>query len=104
MVVLNFVGSWKFFGMMMVYWLAGLQSLPTDVYETAKVDGASSWAVLQYITLPLLAPYAVVILLLTIVNSMNVFDLVKILTGGGPLHATKTADLYIFRYAFFSRR
>jgi len=100
MLVLIFVGSWKFFGMMMVYWLAGLQSLPGDVYEAAKVDGASYWQTMRSITLPLLMPVAAVILLLTVVNSMHVFDLVKTLTNGGPFFATETVDLYIYNYAF----
>lgn len=100
MIVLILVGSWKFFGMMMVYWLAGLQSLPPDVYESAKVDGANGWQTLRHITIPLLAPVATVILLLTVVNSMHVFDLVKTLTDGGPFFATETVDLYIYNYAF----
>jgi ABC-type sugar transport system permease subunit len=100
MLVLVLVGSWKFFGMMMVYWLAGLQSLPGDVYEAAKVDGASYWQTLWSITLPLLLPVATVITLLTVVNSMHVFDLVKTLTDGGPFFATETVDLYIYNYAF----
>lgn len=102
MIVLILIGSWKFFGMMMVYWLAGLQSLPGDVYEAAKVDGASYWQTLRSITLPLLLPVATVILLLTVVNSMHVFDLVKTLTNGGPFFATETVDLYIYGYAFSS--
>ncbi|MEK3724650.1 carbohydrate ABC transporter permease [Paenibacillus sp. FSL H8-0034] len=102
MAVLILIGSWKFFGMMMVYWLAGLQSLPGDVYEAAKVDGASYWQTLRSITLPLLMPVATVILLLTVVNSMHVFDLVKTLTNGGPFFATETVDLYIYEYAFSS--
>ncbi|TBL78940.1 carbohydrate ABC transporter permease [Paenibacillus thalictri] len=100
MIVLILVGSWKFFGIMMVYWLAGLQSLPADVYEAAKVDGASYWQTLRSVTLPLLMPVATVILLLTVVNSMHVFDLVKTLTNGGPFFATETVDLYIYNYAF----
>lgn len=100
MAVLILIGSWKFFGMMMVYWLAGLQSLPGDVYEAARVDGANYWQTLRYITLPLLLPVTVVILLLNIVNSMNVFDLVKTLTEGGPFFATETVDLYIYNHAF----
>ncbi|UQZ81307.1 Lactose transport system permease protein LacF [Paenibacillus konkukensis] len=100
MAVLILVGSWKFFGMMMVYWLAGLQSLPGDVYEAAKVDGADYWQTLRSITIPLLMPVATVILLLTVVNSMHVFDLVKTLTNGGPFFATETVDLFIYNYAF----
>ncbi|MBD2848145.1 sugar ABC transporter permease [Paenibacillus sp. IB182496] len=100
MLVLILVGSWKFFGMMMVYWLAGLQSLPGDIYEAATVDGAGYWQTLRSITLPLLLPVGTVILLLTVVNSMHVFDLVKTLTNGGPYFATETVDLYIYNYAF----
>lgn len=100
MLVLILIGSWKFFGMVLVYWLAGIQSLPKEVYEAAKTDGANGLQILRYITLPLLAPVAAVILLLTVVNSMNVFDLVKTLTGGGPFYATETVDLYIYNFAF----
>ncbi|MBB6735414.1 carbohydrate ABC transporter permease [Cohnella zeiphila] len=98
--VLVLVGSWKFFGMAMVYWLAGLQSLPGEAFEAARIDGAGSAQVLRYVTLPLLRPVAAVVLLLTVVNSMHVFDLVKTLTGGGPFYATETVDLYIYNYAF----
>jgi ABC-type sugar transport system permease subunit len=100
MIVLVLIGSWKFFGMMMVYWLAGLQSLPDDVYEAAKVDGANYWQTFSRITIPLIIPVSTVILLLTVVNSMHVFDLVKTLTDGGPFFATETVDLYIYNYAF----
>lgn len=100
MFVLILIGSWKFFGMVLVYWLAGLQTLPKDVYEAAKMDGANGLQTLRYITLPLLAPVGAVILLLTVVNSMHVFDLVKTLTGGGPFYATETVDLYIYNFAF----
>ncbi|MFS0726712.1 carbohydrate ABC transporter permease [Paenibacillus sp. 1P07SE] len=100
MAVLILVGSWKFFGMIMIYWLAALQSLPADVYEAAKVDGAGTLPTFRHITVPLLLPYAAVILLLTVVNSMHVFDLAKTLTGGGPFYATETVDLYIYEYAF----
>ncbi|MEC0265332.1 sugar ABC transporter permease [Paenibacillus anseongense] len=100
MFVLILIGSWKFFGMVLVYWLAGLQSLPKDVYEAAKTDGANGVQTLRHITLPLLAPVGAVILLLTVVNSMHVFDLVKTLTGGGPFYATETVDLYIYNFAF----
>ncbi|MFC4809651.1 carbohydrate ABC transporter permease [Paenibacillus sp. GCM10023250] len=98
--VLILVGSWKFFGMVMIYWLAGLQSLPGEVFEAAKIDGARGGQTLLYVTLPLLKPVAAVVLLLTVVNSMHVFDLVKTLTGGGPFYATETVDLHIYDYAF----
>ncbi|WP_084225468.1 carbohydrate ABC transporter permease [Paenibacillus pectinilyticus] len=102
MLVLILVGAWKFFGMMMVYWLAGLQTIQPELYDAAKVDGAGFMTTLRYIVLPLLVPIGTVILLLSVVNSLHVFDLVKTLTGGGPYFKTEMVDLYIYNYAFAS--
>ena len=100
MLVLIIIGAWKFVGIVMIYWLAGLQTISNDLYEAAAIDGAGVWGRMLHITVPLLKPISVVILLLTIVNSMQVFDLVETLTGGGPFYATQTLDLYIYNYAF----
>jgi multiple sugar transport system permease protein len=94
------VGIWKSFGMKLVYWLAGLQSLPKDVIEAAKIDGAGPAQILWYITIPLLLPIASVILLVSAVNALHVFDLVKTMTDGGPAFKTDMVDVYIYRYAF----
>src|SRR5699024_2183605 len=83
------VGAWLFFGMCMVYWLAILQSLPADVYEAAKIDGANSFKSFWYITVPLILPAALVVLLLSIMHGLNAFDLILTLTGGGPFFATR---------------
>ncbi|WP_248926210.1 carbohydrate ABC transporter permease [Paenibacillus hamazuiensis] len=96
------VGIWKSFGMKMIYWLAGLQSLPKEIYEAARVDGANSLHQFRYITVPLLLPVGSVIVLLSAVNALHVFDLVKAMTEGGPAFATDMVDLYIYRYAFSS--
>ncbi|MBW4079908.1 carbohydrate ABC transporter permease [Paenibacillus sp. S150] len=95
-------GVWKIFGTIMIYWLAGLQSLPEEIYEAAKIDGAGFWGSVRYLTLPLLVPIGTVILLLTVMNGIHVFDLASTLTGGGPFFATDMMDLYIYRYAFES--
>ncbi|GGP13957.1 carbohydrate ABC transporter permease [Oceanobacillus neutriphilus] len=100
MILLIIIGSWKEIGITMIYWLTGLQMIPREVYEAAKIDGAGSWQTLRYITLPLLKPIGATILLLTVVSSMRVFDLVKTLTEGGPYFATETLELYIYRFAF----
>ncbi|HZG83412.1 sugar ABC transporter permease [Paenibacillus sp.] len=100
--VLILVSVWKIFGMIMVFWLAGLQGLPADTFEAAKMDGASFGQTLRYITVPMLLPIGAIILLLTVVNGMHVFDLAKTLTDGGPFFATDMVDLYIYRYAFGS--
>ncbi|MBP3951899.1 carbohydrate ABC transporter permease [Bacillus suaedae] len=103
MLILIVVGSWKGLGINMVYWLAGLQSIPHDLYESAQLDGAGFWKTLRYITLPLLKPMLMVIVLLSLVGGINAFDLVKTLTDGGPNFATETLDLFIYNYAFSSQ-
>ncbi|MBW7458873.1 sugar ABC transporter permease, partial [Paenibacillus sepulcri] len=94
------VGIWKSFGMKLIYWLAAIQSLPKDVFEAAKIDGAGPLQMLRYITVPLLLPVGSVILLMSAVNALHVFDLVKAMTDGGPAFKTDMVDVYIYRYAF----
>ncbi|WP_051556686.1 carbohydrate ABC transporter permease [Alkalihalobacterium bogoriense] len=103
MMILIVVGSWKGLGINMVYWLAGLQSIPHDLYESAQLDGAGFWKTLRHVTLPLLKPMLMVIVLLSLVSGINAFDLVKTLTDGGPNFATETLDLFIYNYAFSSQ-
>jgi len=104
MAIIITVGIWKTFGYNLIYWLAGLQSIPGELYEAAKVDGASSRQQFRYITVPLLKPIAIIIILLAIIGSLNVFDLVKVMTGGGPAYATDVVATYIYRYAFSTEK
>lgn len=94
------VAVWKWFGQPMIYWLAGLQTIPEAVYEAARVDGAGWWRMLRSVTLPLLAPFGVVILLIVAVGNLQVFALIQAMTNGGPFFATETMELYIYRVAF----
>jgi len=94
------VDVWKSFGITLIYWLAALQTVPDDLYEAAKIDGASGRQTLRHITLPVIAPIGVVILLLTFQRSMNPFDLVQAMTQAGPNYATDVVGTYIYRYAF----
>jgi len=94
------VAVWKGFGVNMLYWLAGLQSIPEELYEAAKVDGATGVQAFWFVTLPLLKPVGTVITLLTITGALQVFDLMKVMTNGGPFSATETVSLFIYRYAF----
>lgn len=100
LMIVIFVGIWKSFGMKLIYWLAGIQSLPKDLFEAARIDGASPLQLFRYITVPLLLPVGSVILLLSAVNALHVFDLVKSMTDGGPAFKTDMVDVYIYRYAF----
>lgn len=94
------VQMWKTFGVSMIYWLAALQSIPGELYEAARVDGASKVQQFRSITLPLLVPFAVVIVLITAVNTLRVFDLVQTMTAGGPFFSSEVMEVYIYRNAF----
>lgn len=98
------VDMWKNLGITMVYFLAALQTIPAELYDAAKVDGASRWQSFRYVTLPLIRPLALIILLLTVVMSFNAFDLVQTMTAGGPNYATDIIPTYIYRYAFNPER
>jgi multiple sugar transport system permease protein len=102
MLTVVLISLWKELGIYMVYWLAGLQSVPKDVYEAAMVDGAGKGRVFFSIVLPLILPIGGVILTLCIINALKVFDLVKTLTEGGPYYATDVIATYVYRLAFSS--
>ncbi len=86
---------WKANSLVALLVLAGLQSIPDEVYEAAHVDGASSWQVLWNVTLPLLRPTLVVTLLLRTIESLQAFDLISAFTNGAPGNATQNLGLYI---------
>ena len=84
----------------MVYFIAGLTGISTDVYESAKLDGANGAQTLFKITLPLLAPVMKMILLLALVNSFHDMQSIMVLTEGGPMNATNVMFLYVYQLFF----
>lgn len=94
------VDIWKWFGFHMIIFLAGLQAIPIDVYEASRIDGAGWWRQLTSITLPLIVPVATINVLLSLSGAFNVFDVVYIMTTGGPNNATDVAMLEIYTQAF----
>ncbi|GHO69880.1 lactose ABC transporter permease [Ktedonobacter sp. SOSP1-52] len=94
------VGIWNTLGYNMVYFLAGLQTIPAELYEAANIDGANSFARFFRITIPLLRAVGLVIVILAILGSLQVFDLVLVLTDGGPYSATEVVNTYIYHQAF----
>lgn len=93
--------TWRWTGYNMVFFLVGLQSIDTEIYEAAEVDGASKARQLFTITIPLLVPVILFSLVTSTSGTMQLFDEPNILTsGGGPFNATMTAALYIYRQAF----
>jgi multiple sugar transport system permease protein len=91
---------WRFAGFNMLILLTGLQAIPTDVYEAARIDGASRWQLLRHITLPLLRPTIALMLVLSITGSLLAFDQFFILTRGGPDGSTVSIVMVIYREAF----
>jgi multiple sugar transport system permease protein len=87
-------------GTNMVLYLAGLQSIPTEVQEAARIDGAGPWRLFWHVTLPLLTPTVFFNVLTSIIGSFQVFTLALILTAGGPNNATLTMVLYLYREGF----
>jgi multiple sugar transport system permease protein len=91
---------WKFAGFFMIILLVGLQSIPPDVYEAARLDGANRWQSFAHITVPLLRPALGLVLILSVTGSLLAFDQFFILTKGGPDNSTVTVVQLIYREAF----
>lgn len=100
MIALIIMGVWKTFGVNMVLYSAGLQGIPDSYYEAAEIDGAGYWSKFWKITLPLLSPTTFFIMVMSIIGSFQVFDIVYVLTAGGPLGSTKVLVFYLYEYAF----
>jgi multiple sugar transport system permease protein len=91
---------WKTMPFMALLLLAGLQMIPSDLYEGARIDGAGAWRLFWRITLPLLRPSILVALLFRTLDAVRIFDLPFVLTGGGPGFATETLSIYAYRALF----
>lgn len=95
------IAIWHDLGINMVFFLAALQTVPRDLYEAAKVDGANARQRFLHIDVPVIRPLTAVIITLSLAGSLRVFDYFAVLTGGGPGFSTTTMVLYMFRYTSF---
>ncbi|MCX2748257.1 sugar ABC transporter permease [Arthrobacter sp. MI7-26] len=96
-VVVSLIHAWKWMGLSMLIYLAGLKTISTDVLEAARIDGASWWRTLRAIRFPLLAPAITFNVATALLGSMNGFDIVQATTGGGPGGSTELLNIFIFR-------
>lgn len=94
------VDVWQWTPMCFLILLAGLQALPQDPYEAARIDGATRWQILRDITLPLLKPVLLVALLIRSMDAFRIFDQIFVITQGGPGHATETISLLMYKTAY----
>jgi raffinose/stachyose/melibiose transport system permease protein len=97
LLLLTVIHSWKWMGLAMLVYLAGLKSIPADVTEAAALDGAGAWRAFWSVRFPMLAPALTFNVTLALIGSMNTFDIVQATTTGGPADSTQVFDIYMFR-------
>lgn len=100
LVAVIIVATWKRVGFNMVIYLAALQGIPAPYYEAARLDGANSLQIFRHITVPLLAPSTFFLTVTGLIEAFQVFDLVYVMTAGGPLRGTDVMGYYLYRYGF----
>jgi multiple sugar transport system permease protein len=96
------VQIWRLYPVMFIVLLAALQNVPKDLYEAAEIDGANAWQRFRFVTLPFIRPTSVIITLLASIWTFQNFDIVYLLTGGGPADATKILPTLIYEKAFWA--
>jgi multiple sugar transport system permease protein len=94
------VSLWIQMGYFMVIFIAGLQDIPREYYEAARIDGANRWQMFWRITLPLLKPTSLFVIVISLIGSFQVFDQIWVMTKGGPANATQVTAIYIYQQAF----
>jgi raffinose/stachyose/melibiose transport system permease protein len=102
LLVLIIVNVWQFVGMTMIIYLAGLQSIPKELYEACEIDGAGSGKKLWYVTIPMLVQSIKINVVTNIIGSLSVFEIIIALTDGGPGYSTESLSIYILRKLYGS--
>lgn len=95
------MATWKNVGLYIVLFLAGLQTVPAYMYESAEIEGANAWQKFRYITLPMINPTVFMVVLLSTIGGFSLFIEPYVMTGGGPMNSTLSAVLYIYKQGFF---
>src|SRR5207237_1002240 len=94
------VETWQWTPLVMLIVLGGIASLPTEPYESAQIDGASTWQMFRYITLPLIMPFLIIAAMIRAIDAIKSFDIIFAITQGGPGSASETINLYLYSVAF----
>jgi raffinose/stachyose/melibiose transport system permease protein len=92
--------TWKYFGLHMLLYMAGLQNIPREIEEAARIDGANTWQLIKNVTIPLLGSTIRTTIYLSVLGSLTQFNLVWIMTKGGPVNASEVMATYMYRYGF----
>ena len=104
MFCLYFVSIWQYFGYHLLIQYTGVQNIPTEIYEAAKIDGAEGFKADRYITFPMVVPIFKISVVLAFIGSLQAFDLIMVMTGGGPAHATDTISTLMYNMSFLSMK
>jgi ABC-type sugar transport systems, permease components len=99
-VAIDTLGIWKGIGFAMIIFLAALQTIPEELYQAASMDGASSWQILRYLTLPILLPTTIMVTVMLTIGAFQAYIPVALITKGGPLHRTELILSYMYNTAF----
>jgi raffinose/stachyose/melibiose transport system permease protein len=94
--------TWKYFGLHMILYIAGLQAIPTEIEEASSIDGANQWQTLRFVTIPMLSRTIYTTIYLSVLGSLQQFDLVWLMTEGGPVGASEVLTTYMYRHGFVS--
>jgi raffinose/stachyose/melibiose transport system permease protein len=96
------VQIWANLGFSMMVFLAGMQAIEAEIYEAGRIDGTNAWSAFRHLTIPLLGPSITINVLLAIIGTITGFELIFVLTDGGPALASQTLGMWVFNQAFFS--
>lgn len=100
LLVLVIVSIWKSAGFPMMIFLAGLKGIPQYLYEAARIDGANAWQRVRFVTVPMLTPVTFFVLIISIFDAFQTFEVTLTMTEGGPINASTTLSFYIYKNAF----
>jgi multiple sugar transport system permease protein len=92
---------WASFGYYTILFLAGLQAIPSEIYEAARIDGSGAWGTLRFITIPMVRPITLFVVVVNTIRSFQIFIEVFVMTRGGPLNSTLTSVFYLYDRAFY---
>ena len=98
------VALWQYLGYHILIQFTGIQNIPADIYEAAKIDGADGFKADRYITLPMIVPIFKISVVLSFIGSLQSFDLIMVMTGGGPAHATDVMASHMYNMSFLSMK
>lgn len=104
MIALYFVALWQYLGYHTLIQFTGIQNIPADIYEAARIDGAEGWKADWHITLPMNIPIFKISIVLAFIGSLQAFDMIMVMTAGGPAHATDVISTHMYNMSFLSMK